>query len=384
MKEIQLRFVKYVKDHLQLNSPLIQVIIGPRQVGKTTGIKQLLEKFVLDEQMYVSADGSISRPHSWLEEQWHLARAKSPQCLLVIDEIQKVENWSEIIKKLWDGQARQKQKIKLILLGSSSLMLQDGLTESLTGRFLLHRVFHWDPLESEQAYAVSLEQFLVLGGYPGSYVLAQTDWLTYMKTSIVDTVIGRDILSQSRVKSPALFRQCFDLALSYGGQEISYNKLLGQLQEKGNVELVKHYLDLFERAFLLKQLYKFTEKKRLSRTSSPKILPLCPALYSLQFDGELTDERKGRAFEITIGSMLARLPGELFYWREKNFEVDYIYKFKNRVVAIEVKNGHKKKVMGVSKFGEKFPKAEVWIVTPENYRSILKQFGYDFSALPEV
>jgi predicted AAA+ superfamily ATPase len=344
-------------------------------VGKTTGVLRFLEAQKKKKALYASADGALSQNPSWLEEQWFLQKSQSPSGLLVIDEIQKVENWSETIKKLWDRQKRMPERLRVILLGSSSLEIQKGLSESLAGRFHLQKVHHWNLQESREAYGLTLEQFLCFGGYPGSYALARDriQWLHYLKDSIVDAVIGRDILQLSRVKSPALFRQCFDLACAYGGQEISYTKLLGQLQDKGNVELVKHYLELFEGAFLLKQLPKFSQKKVLARASSPKILPLCPALYSLTKDADLDKESRGRAFEIAIGCELNRLPGTLSYWRERNDEVDYIYNFGRRIYAIEVKSGRKKNARGLGRFLEQFPAAEGLIVTPENFHAVLEK-----------
>ena len=373
-KEIKLSFIRHLKDSIQSHPDLIQVVIGPRQVGKTTGISQFTGGLPKTASLYVSADGEVSRSSAWLESQWIEAKSSKKTQLLIIDEIQKVENWSETVKKLWDRNSQSDNPLKLILLGSSSLGIQKGLSESLTGRFYLHRVHHWNHPESHKAYGLDLEQFIRFGGYPGSYrfIDKPVDWLNYLRESIIETVIGRDILKIARVKSPALFRQSFDIACSYGGQEISYNKLLGQIQDKGNVDLVKHYLELFEGAFLIKQLFKYSAKKVITRSSSPKILPLCPALYTVTLDGELNSDERGRAFEILVGAELVRLPGELCYWRSGKFEVDYIYSFGKKVFAIEVKSGRKKKLQGLSKFMEQFPKTEPLIITPENFREIIE------------
>lgn len=369
-------FVQKLEQGLTDLPSLIHVLIGPRQVGKTTGVEQLRKRFNRNStSFYASADGDISKPSSWLMEHWEIAKASKNPCLLVIDEIQKVENWSETIKKAWDEQTRTKvSKIKLILLGSSSLTIQKGLSESLAGRFRLYPVFHWSFEESQHAFQLGLEQFLKFGGYPGSYAFVrdQVEWLNYLKDSIINPVIGKDILTQVNVKSPALFKQCFDLACSYGAQEISYTKLLGQLQDRGNTDLVKHYLDLLEGAFLLKQLFKYSNKKVLTRSSSPKLLPYCPALYSVTLDADLNNEERGRAFEIMIGAQLIQLPGELYYWREKNFEVDFVYRFGKKTVAIEVKTGNKKTAEGLEKFKERFPTAETLLITPDNFQSALK------------
>ena len=367
---IKLGFLTQLKKSLSVSEPLIQVILGPRQVGKTTGIQIFLKSFKKSAYHYVSADGVLSKTSDWILEQWLMASNKDEGGLLVIDEVQKVENWSETIKKLWDQQARSSQRIKVVLLGSSSLDIQKGLSESLTGRFLLHRVYQWNFNESQKGYKLSFEELLKYGGYPGSYQFKEeiVQWLNYMKNSIVETVVGKDILSLARVKSPALFHQSFYIAMSYGGQEISYTKLLGQLQDKGNVEIIKHYLELFEGAFLLRQLFKYSNKAVLSRSSSPKILPMAPALYSMNKDVDLSQEEMGRAFEIVVGCELVRLPGQLYYWRQGKYEVDFVYKFGKKLTAIEVKYGKNISAKGLEKFKEEFPSTKLLLLTPENYK----------------
>jgi len=367
MQVIRLPFVDALRSSLADASPLIQVVLGPRQVGKTTGVRQLMDEWSEGQVHFASADGEIARPGDWVEGQWETARSVNAD-LLVVDEIQKVENWSERVKALWEEQYGAKAKLKVVLLGSSSLSLQRGLRESLAGRYEVHRVFHWNPIESRESYGISSAEFLLFGGYPGSYrfVDDRTRWVSYVRDSIIDAVIGRDILSLVRVKSAALFRQCFEIATSYAAQEISYTKLLGQLQDKGNTDLVKQYLDHFEGAFLLKQLQKYSNKATLRRSSSPKIVPMCPALYSVELDADLGPEERGRSFEVMVGAALSRFPGKLFYWRERSFEVDYVYKYGKRLVAIEVKSGRKKSSRGLRKFREKFPQAETLIITPQN------------------
>ncbi|RLA60341.1 MAG: hypothetical protein DRQ89_12985 [Epsilonproteobacteria bacterium] len=376
-KLIRLTFIDQLKEGLDQKNALIQVVVGPRQVGKTTGI-QILSKEWEKEGIpfsYFSADEDISQAPSWPLDKWSQAKAKSPSSILIIDEIQKIENWPSIIKMLWDQQQGKKDQIKLILLGSSSLSIQKGLSESLAGRFRLHKVYHWNFAESKNAYNLSFEDYLIFGGYPGSYpyIKNRDSWLSYIKDSIINPVIGKDILSQSQVKSPALFKQCFDILCSYPSQELSYNKLLGQLQDKGNTDLVKHYIHLFAEAFLITPIFKYSGKKVITRSSSPKILLGCPALYSITLDGELDQKERGRSFELIIGAALNRLPGELYYWRIGNKEVDFIYKFGKKLWAIEVKSGRKKKVGGLLEFKKHFPQAETLVVTPDNFMDFLNQ-----------
>jgi len=374
MIEIKLPFVHSLALSLKDKDPLIQVVLGPRQVGKTTGVKQILADLDEDAFFYISADGYISKPASWIHEQWVIAKTKNKNCLLVIDEIQKVENWSEIIKKLWDEQSSQDSKIKLILLGSSSLSIQKGLSESLAGRYQVNKVYHWNYEESYKAYGLTFDEFLIHGGYPGSYrfISDEVQWLKYIKESIIEAVIGKDILTTIHVKSPALFKQLFDIACSYSAQEVSYTKLLGQLQDKGNTDLIKYYLEHLEGAFLIKQIFKYSTKPLKVRSSSPKILPLCPSLFSCQLDADLNTEERGRCFELIVGAALTRLPGSLYYWRVKDSEVDYIYKFKKKLFAIEVKSGRKKSAKGLNEFMKSYPSAEGLIVTPDSLSEVLE------------
>lgn len=369
VREIQLPFVKGLKDGLRQQPGFIHVVLGPRQVGKTTGVKQLLRTMDSDRWRYFSADAPISKSPDWLYEKWVEVKSNTKTELIVIDEIQNIENWSSVLKQVWDEQAQKSKRLKVIVLGSSSLRLQQGLHESLAGRFISHVVYHWSFEESQRAYGLSFEDYLIYGGYPGSYALIQDKegWINYIQHSIIDAVLSKDILLHARVKSPALFRQCFDIVSSYPAQEISYTKLLGQLQDKGNTDLIKNYLDHFAGGFLIKQLFKYSTKAVLRRTSSPKILPLCPALYSVNLDAELDATERGRCFELAVGMALLRLPGKLTYFRQGNAEVDYIYQYGKKLTAIEVKSGRKKSAKGLMQFKKSYRNAKLLIISPENF-----------------
>lgn len=360
-----LHFIRELSVAIRQDSPLIQVIIGPRQVGKTTTTIDFLESHFKDDYIYESADAVFNSNLEWLMSIW--LKAHQENKILVVDEIQKIENWSEVVKKLWDKDKKNKKLLKVILLGSSSLHIQKGLTESLTGRFNLIKAFHWNYSESNEGYHLTFDDFLKFGGYPGSYQYKKNEWVNYVKNSIVQTVIEKDILIYQNVKSPALFRQAFEIIISYPAQEISYTKLLGQIQNKGNVELIKNYLALYEGACLIKILEKFSDKKIKVKSSSPKILPLAPALYYLNILDEYNTEEKGHVFELIVGAMLVRLDMEIYYWREGDHEVDFILKNGRSIFAIEVKSGRRKRGAGISKFCELYTRAKAIFITPENY-----------------
>ena len=350
-----------------MGQPLIQVLVGPRQVGKTTGVKQLLARYPYATH-YANADDILTTDRTWLIEQWQKALLSGKKTLLVIDEIQKVPNWSETVKSLWD---KAPKALRVIILGSSSLQLQKGLTESLAGRFELIRTHQWTFDELKCAFKYDLDRYLTYGGYPGAvaYENEFDRWYAYLKDSIIESVVGKDILLNHKVGNPALFRQAFEILCRYPAQEISYTKLLGQLQEKGNTDLVKYYIELYSGAFLVHPLEKYSAKNYLSRGSSPKMLVSCPALYTMHEGPQvLADpEKRGRIFEGAVGTQLLQLPGDLYYWREKQKEVDFVYKYQGLIYAVEVKSGRRKLSQGLNVFMEKFPKACPVIITPENF-----------------
>ncbi|MBI2607177.1 MAG: ATP-binding protein [Deltaproteobacteria bacterium] len=366
-------FVKNLRARLREGRPLIQVILGPRQVGKTTGVEQCLRDF--PRAHYANADESLYQSVEWIDEQWQAAKmadARAP--ILVIDEIQKIQRWSEKIKALWDAEWHAKSRFKLVLLGSSSPTLSAGLDESLAGRFELIPVYHWGFDESRAAFRYDLKTYLLYGGYPYAAKLKKDfgRWQAYLKSSIIETVIGKDILRHAQVRKPALFRQVFEILSSYPAREVSYNRILGQLQEGGNTDLVKHYIHLLSEAFLFKALEKYSGSAVRRKVSSPKILPLAPSLYTYRLgEKDLDDpETMGWVFEAAVGAEISRMPGELFYWRDGMHEVDFVHVHGSTVTAIEVKAGRRKRGHGLAAFRGKFPKSRVAFVTPENYPAL--------------
>jgi predicted AAA+ superfamily ATPase len=366
MKELKSNVATLLKERLSEKSPLLQIIQGPRQVGKTTALQQF---FDLNNKKtpihFVSGDAITSS--IWIHEQWQIARDGNK--ILIIDEIQKIPEWSEVIKKLWDEDKRRKKTIKCILTGSSSLSLRRGLTESLAGRFEPISVHHWNYIDSNKLHKMSLDEYLIYGGYPKaySYMKDKNRWIDYLTQSIVETVIGKDILMQAQVKAPALFRQAYYLLTSFSGQVISYNKLLGQLQDKGNIDLIKYYIELYEAAFLIKTVHNYSKNELRKRTSSPKIIVMAPALSTFYRLESLAVEDIGRVFESAVGAELLKRNLKPYYWSEGDYEVDFVLEYKKQIVAIEVKSGRKKKTSSLEVFMKKYPAAKIVFVNKENY-----------------
>lgn len=346
----------------------IQVLAGPRQSGKTTLALQIME-VVNFATHYASADEPVLKDSIWIEQQWEAARMRSnnQKCLLVLDEIQKIPNWSEVIKKLWDEDTRQGRPLQVLLLGSSPLLMQQGLAESLAGRFEIIPVTHWFFGEMREAFGWSWEQYVFFGGYPGAAKLIKDEnrWRNYIRESLIETTISRDILLMKRVDKPALLRRLFELGCRYSGQIFSYQKMLGQLQDAGNTTTLAHYLRLLESAGLLAGLPKYSAKAHRQRASSPKLLVLNTALMSVFSELSFREARQdtefwGRLVETAVGASLyngALGTGiGLFYWHEQNREVDYVLIKGKDVLALEVKSSRRKdQLPGMARFAKKFP-----------------------------
>ncbi len=364
----------------RLNEPklFIQVINGPRQVGKTTLIQQVLKELKIPS-VYFTADGIVNSNSNWIETQWNIARLKLKnnklsEIILVIDEIQKVDNWSEIVKANWDADKINSIEIKLVLLGSSRLLLQKGLTESLAGRFESIYMGHWSYLEMHEAFGFTEEQFVWFGGYPGAAELIgdESRWKDYILNSLIETTVSKDILLIERINKPALLRNLFELGCSFSGQILSYTKILGQLHDAGNTTTLSHYLKLLDSAGLLSGLEKFSRGKIMQRSSSPRFQVYNSALFSVLSgnsfsDSVLNPEIWGRHVESAVGVHLLNLSKtsnfKLMYWRQGNYEVDFILEYKHKIVGLEVKSGSAKFTKGMMKFSEIYNPHKMYLIS---------------------
>ncbi len=348
----------------------IQVVAGPRQVGKTTLVQQVAEGLGAPVR-YASADEPTLRGSEWIAQQWEAARLAARDtggrgAVLVLDEIHKIPGWSETVKRLWDEDTRRRVRLKVVLLGSAPLLIARGMSESLAGRFELLHLPHWSYAEMRAAFGFGLDDFLYFGGYPGAAPLVREPerWRRYIADSLIETSVSRDVLLLTRVDKPALLRRVFELACRYSGQILSYTKMLGQLQDAGNTTTLAHYLDLLAGAGLVCGLQKFAGDAARSRGSSPKLQVMNTALMTatsgLSFDEARADrEFWGRLTESAVGAHLANARAadgyEVFYWRERGREVDFVVKVGRRLVAIEVKSGRTRDLpAGIAAFAAAF------------------------------
>ena len=379
-----------ITQRLKEERKFIQVVMGARQIGKSTVVKQVLKDIDLPYQFF-SADNIPATKQSWISDCWDAVRSikKSnnyESMILVIDEIQKISNWSEAVKKEWDADTFNDCDIKVLLLGSSRVMLEKGLSESLAGRFEEIRMSHWSFLEMKECFDFSFEQYIYYGGYPGAASLINDNdrFSQYIQSAIIDATINKDILMDTPINKPALLRQTFELGASYSGELLSLNKMLGSLQDAGNTVTLAGYINLLNESGLLCGLHKFSIDNARRKASIPKLQVYNNALKmvynSLSFEQSLLDRKHwGRIFESGIGAYLVSQAFthrfEVYYWRERNDEVDFILRKNNSLIAIEVKSNAEKNTSGLDRFRQNFNPDKAFIVgeggiTPEEFLSM--------------
>ncbi|WP_456388289.1 ATP-binding protein [Desulfolithobacter sp.] len=374
------RVVSDVMQGLQRTKKLLHIIIGPRQVGKTTAAQQIADKWP-GEVLTFSADSPIPPGPEWIQGNWdravRLAESEKGKndVLLILDEIQKVRGWSEVVKLLWDVEMKNNAGLQVLLLGSSSLLLQQGLTESLSGRFFLYRCSHWQYPEMKEAFGWNLDQWIFYGGYPGAAEMIDEEeaWSAYVTDSLIETVLAKDILQLQTVAKPALLRHLFLLACTTPSQVLSYNKMLGQLHDAGNTTTLAHYLKLLESAFLVSGLELFKRGKQKKRGSSPKLILWNNALVNAVTGDSFSESRAnlswwGRLVENAVGAhilnSLAGRPFTLYYWRARHLEVDFVLETPKATWAIEVKSGKSATMKGLTKFCDHYPETHPLIIGP--------------------
>jgi len=365
-----------LKERILEPRHFIQILTGPRQVGKTTLVGQVLEDISIPHTMEV-ADAVDSNDSGWIHRVWESARTtmqirKEQERLLVIDEVQKINNWSEAVKREWDEDTRLGVNLKVVLLGSSRLLLKRGMTESLAGRFELIRLGHWSLQEMRDAFGMTLDEYIYFGGYPGpaSMIGNEKRWRKYIKDSLVAPSIEKDVIMTSNIYKPALMKQLFELGCGYSAEILSLTKLMGQLQDAGNVTTLAAYLDILNECTLLTGLQKYAHDDARKRSSLPKYQVYNNALLTAykghSFLADRIDTRLwGRWVESAVGAYLLSMAEELdykvYYWRESSRskeksdkEVDFVIENNGELTAIEVKSGRRGMNSGLPTFVEAF------------------------------
>lgn len=373
-----------LKERIGEPRRFIQVVAGPRQVGKSTLVGQVLDEVSIPYATEV-ADAVAPTDSDWIHRIWEAARLTMSlrgleEYLLVIDEVQKIENWSEMVKREWDADTRNRVNLKVVLLGSSRLLLKRGLTESLAGRYELIRMPHWSLREMQDAFGVTVDEYIYFGGYPGPVSLMKDErrWRKYIKDSLVAPAIEKDVIMTSNIYKPALMKQLFELGCGYSAEILSLTKLMGQMRDAGNVTTLAGYLGILDECALLTGLQKYAKDEARKRGSVPKFQVYNNALLTAyKGRGFITDRTETRAWgrwvESAVGAHLLSMADELgydvYYWREpsrakeeKDREVDFVIVSGGEVTAIEVKSGRRGMNSGLPAFAEAFHPRRSFVV----------------------
>lgn len=354
----------------------MQFVVGPRQTGKSTMVAQAVRRSGATAHM-VSADEAAIPDTAWIEREWSVARAmasstRSPVSLC-IDEVQGVPGWARCVKALYDRDRREGVPVRAVLSGSSSLLLHKGMEDSLMGRFEVIPSTQWALSECREAFGFSLDDFLYFGGYPGAAPFSSDEvrWRSYMRDAIVEPTISKDVLEMGSVRKPALMRNLFRLGCAYSGQELSYSKMLGQLDDKGNTDTIAGYLDLLGKAGMLSAIPKFSDKETTKRRSSPRLMVHDTSLMTSMSDkgrGVLLGDpaTRGHLVESAVGAyLLERSVSEGFevmWWRDRTKEVDFVLRNGASLSAVEVKSGGESGQSGMAEFLDRNPGARRIVV----------------------
>jgi uncharacterized protein len=398
----------------------IVYISGPRQVGKTTAIEQVLREFANDSYAFVPVDapnqddetapwslGStanqglvrlpsqnylVTKDTSWLIQIWKNTRTKARQWLaspesitladegglretwqkpftLVFDEIQKIADWSSVVKGLWDQDRAEGLAMHVVLLGSAPLLMQRGLSESLAGRFEMIRMTHWSYSEMRDCFGFTLDQYIYFGGYPGAATqlirFGEARWFEFITQSLIEPNLQKDVMALARIDKPALLRQLFNLACAYSGQSVSMNKLRGELEGAGNTTTLSHYLELLRETGLIAGITKYSGQQIRQRNAPPKLNVLNTAFQSINsgrgfIQAKADSSLWGRLVESSVGAHLINSASssiKIHYWRENNLEVDFVLQKADQLIAIEVKSaGIKPNARkGMREFSNRYP-----------------------------
>jgi len=384
-------------DHFSHGPNLIQIISGPRQVGKTTAIHHYMEE-VHWPYLYETADLLAPPSTQWIEQHWikarELAKTKG-NAILILDEIQKINRWSEAVKRFHDEDVKTGCNLRVVLLGSSALLMQKGLTESLAGRFEIIPFTHWTFSEASQAFSITLDDYIFFGGYPGALGLYceskdENRWQHFVHNALIEPVIGKDILLLQTIEKPALLRQIFRLAAAHPAEILSLNKMLGQLDDTGNTTTIASYLQTLSAAGLIASIQKYSGSKIRQRTSSPKLIFLNNALINatmlLKFSDAYNDSAYwGRLIENAAGAHLINTLCQngisIYYWRERNEEIDFIIEKGRTIIGIEIKSGCQKGKHRLPIFQKRFSPDKMIIIGGDNADIDLQTF---FSQSPRA
>lgn len=382
----------WLRERLDEPAPgRIQLVTGPRQVGKTTLLLELAERY-RDAALYVAADAPEAGVPGYWERIWADAesRAERGKTLVLLDEVHLMVNWAASLKGHWDRFRRRRLPIHVVATGSSALRVTAGSRESLAGRFERMVFSHWTAAALADTFGAPIDEAVLhsvrFGTYPGAWELSRDNarWRAYMRDAIIEPAIGRDVFALGEVRRPGLLRQVFAAAISSPAQIVSLQKLQGQLQDRGALETVAHYLKLLREAYLVAALEKFALRALRRRAAPPKLVTLNNALLSAMHpdgppDAERDPARFGAWIENACLAAAVNQGQRVTYWREEPLEVDAVVEGSWGSWVVEVKTGRLegRDLVGLLEFSRRHPEFRPLVVTRPGGEEPARRFGVE-------
>lgn len=368
----------------------IQLLTGPRQVGKTTLLLDLAASQG-PAAIYAAADGPEATIPGFWERLWLRAEdtaAREGRAVVFLDEAHVLPDWSARLKGEWDRLRRRRVPVHIVATGSSALRLTTGSRESLAGRFERLTLTHWSAAGLARVFGLSPNDAahlaVAIGAYPGAFGLRgdPVRWSSYVRDAIVEPAIGRDILALAAVRKPALLRQVFGVCAASPAQIVSLQKIQGQLQDAGAIETVAHYLSLLEEAFLVATLTKHTTRPARQRAAPPKLVVLSNALLAVTDPRGIPDrtsdpQRFGAWVENACLAHAWNAGQRVRYWREEPLEVDGVLDGSWGPWAIEVKTGFfsAADLRGLAEFTRRHPRFRPLVLCDPEGRPTVERAG---------
>lgn len=374
------------------DSTRIQMLTGPRQVGKTTILLELAEDFGA-RAIYRAADVEEVSAPGWWTLQWERAvrMARTGKTLLIVDEIHSMPYWARRIKVAFDEVCREKLPLQIIISGSAALPITTGARNELAGRFELLTLRHWTVRDLIEVFQLPLEEaaevYVRYGAFPGELTRRHdyARWREYIIHAILDPALNSDLLLLNQIQKPAILRQLSSIASAQPSEIISLQKLAATLQEKGTLPTISHYLSLLGEAYLLATLDKYSEREVRRRASPPKLVPLSNAFLTAYSDTEpptamQNPEKWGHWLENACIAAAVNAGYQVSYWRSEPYEVDMVVTGQNDNWAIEIKSGGfaTRDLHGLMTFIERYRDFRPLIIGEENSRATAERAGIDF------
>lgn len=350
------------------------VVLGPRQVGKTTLIQKILSG---REHLFLNADDSVVRGLLDKPDTYKLKQIIGSHRIVFIDEVQRLAEAGITLKVITD----QFPDVQLIVSGSSALDISNQTNEPLTGRKWEYQLYpvSWEELESSIGFVEAekqLEHRLILGMYPD--VINYPDKPRVVLQQLAESYLYKDILALASIRKPALLERLLQALALQLGNEVSYNELSGLLEV--DKVTIMNYMDLLEKAFIIFRLRSFSRNLRNEIKNNRKVYFWDNGIRNMliaNFNPLELRTDKGALWEnfLIAERMKTQRYRQVFanryFWRTtQQQEIDYVEEMDGVISAYEFKWKAKDKVRTPTNFHKTYH-AEVQLISRENFRNFL-------------